>query len=108
MTWLLVTRCPLRPAFWRFWASFPGFHIAQFTFQVIGNCGVICFPRHNAPQYHGPPRGWRTFSELSPQLTKLRIVFGLRAVAANGHWCRTQYDGIVAETDARVPRRVER
>jgi hypothetical protein len=26
---------------WRFWASFPGFHIAQFPFQVIGNCGVI-------------------------------------------------------------------
>ncbi len=25
------------------WASFPGFHIAQFRFQVIGNCGVI-FP----------------------------------------------------------------
>jgi hypothetical protein len=26
---------------WRFWASFPGIHIAQFPFQVIGNCGVI-------------------------------------------------------------------
>ena len=25
----------------RFWASFPGIHIAQFPFQVIGNCGVI-------------------------------------------------------------------
>ena len=23
------------------WASFPGIHIAQFPFQVIGNCGVI-------------------------------------------------------------------
>jgi hypothetical protein len=35
---------------WRFWASFPGFHIAQFPFQVIGNCGVIylmqCSNRH--------------------------------------------------------------
>jgi hypothetical protein len=26
---------------WRFWASFPGFHIAQFHFQVIDNCGAI-------------------------------------------------------------------
>jgi hypothetical protein len=26
---------------WRFWASFPGIHIAQFYFQVIGNCGLI-------------------------------------------------------------------
>src|SRR3979490_958478 len=23
------------------WASFPGIHIAQIPFQVIGNCGVI-------------------------------------------------------------------
>jgi hypothetical protein len=23
------------------WASFPGIHIAQFPFQVIGNCGLI-------------------------------------------------------------------
>src|SRR6476659_5266156 len=41
MTWLLVTRCPLVAQRWRFWASFPGIHIAQFPFQVIGNCGVI-------------------------------------------------------------------
>jgi len=26
---------------WRFWASFPGIHIAQFPFRVIENCGVI-------------------------------------------------------------------
>jgi hypothetical protein len=25
---------------WRFWASFPGIHIAQFPFRVIENCGV--------------------------------------------------------------------
>jgi hypothetical protein len=35
---------------WRFWASFPGIHIAQFHFQVIDNCGVIslmqCSNRH--------------------------------------------------------------
>src|SRR6266478_1460419 len=40
MTWLLVTRYALVAQFWRFWASFPGIHIAQFPFQVIGNCGV--------------------------------------------------------------------
>jgi hypothetical protein len=38
---LLVTRSPLVALLWRFWASFPGFHIAQFDPQVIGNCGVI-------------------------------------------------------------------
>src|SRR5436309_541803 len=30
---------------WRFWASFPGIHIAQFPFHVIGNCGVISLMR---------------------------------------------------------------
>jgi len=30
---------------WRFWASFPGIHIAQFPFRVIGNCGVISLTR---------------------------------------------------------------
>jgi len=30
---------------WRFWASFPGIHIAQFPFRVIGNCGVISLMR---------------------------------------------------------------
>ena len=34
---------------WRFWASFPGIHIAQFHFQVIGNCGVISLMRRNNP-----------------------------------------------------------
>jgi hypothetical protein len=32
---------------WRFWASFPGIHIAQFWFQVIGNCGVIGLMQRN-------------------------------------------------------------
>jgi hypothetical protein len=36
---------------WRFWASFPGIHIAQFSFQVIGNCGAIGLLCHNAPQH---------------------------------------------------------
>jgi hypothetical protein len=34
---------PGGPAFGALWASFPGIHIAQFRFQVIGNCGVIAF-----------------------------------------------------------------
>jgi hypothetical protein len=28
---------------WRFWASFPGIHIAQFGFALIYNCGAIAF-----------------------------------------------------------------
>ena len=32
---------------WRFWASFPGNHIAQFHYQVIGNCGVIALVQCN-------------------------------------------------------------
>src|ERR1700676_2066617 len=32
MTWLLVTRYPLVALIRRFWASFPGIHIAQFPF----------------------------------------------------------------------------
>src|ERR1700681_4603469 len=40
MTWLLVTRCPLWPSCGAL-GLFPGIHIAQFPFQVIGNCGVI-------------------------------------------------------------------
>jgi hypothetical protein len=39
---------------WRFWASFPGIHIAQITFKVIGNCGVI----HPAAMQQ-PPEGKR-------------------------------------------------
>jgi hypothetical protein len=30
---------------WRFWALFPGIHIAQLPFQVIGNCGAIFLMR---------------------------------------------------------------
>src|SRR5580704_10861634 len=47
MTWLLVTRCPLVAQLWRFRASFPGIHIAQFPYQVIGNCGLICLMQCN-------------------------------------------------------------
>ena len=40
------------------WASFPGIHIAQFTFQVIGNCGVIslmqCSNRHREKALESP------------------------------------------------------
>src|SRR5579863_9975830 len=40
MTWLLVTRCTLWPSR-RLLGLIPGIHIAQFHYQVIGNCGVI-------------------------------------------------------------------
>jgi hypothetical protein len=45
---------------WRFWASFPGIHIAQFPFRVIENCGVNAL---DAPQQSGKVncrrgRGW--------------------------------------------------
>src|ERR1700676_1881522 len=86
---------------WRFWASFPGIHIAQFPFQVIGNCGVIslmqCSNRHEIsvfaaansvsdkdwksgsyPQL-GPPGFWR---ELHPQLS----VGGVHNMTVSWHW----------------------
>src|ERR1700749_2294015 len=47
---------------WRFWASFPGIHIAQFGFRVIEKYGLIALPRcSNTGNYepavsccHGP------------------------------------------------------
>src|SRR6516165_6988886 len=50
------------------------------SFQVIGNCGVICLPCLNAMQHQRLLRG----GVSSPQLTKLRIVFSFRLAAANG------------------------
>src|SRR5438552_10088520 len=41
------------------WASFPGIHIAQFPFQVIGNCGVIslmhCSNRQRGKDFRPSP-----------------------------------------------------
>src|ERR1700722_13899604 len=41
---------------WRFWASFPGIHIAQFPCQVIGNWGVISLGQCNNDER---PRPWQ-------------------------------------------------
>src|SRR6476660_238359 len=86
MTWLLVTRYPLVAQLWRFWASFPGIHIAQFPFQVIGNCGVISLmhcSNHQGSKHFGEPerraetikvwmiflkQGRRVRRELQPEL----------------------------------------
>src|SRR5258707_2613487 len=95
MTWLLVTWCPLVALLWRFWASFPGFHIAQFHYQVIGNCGVISLMRCS----NGPVK-----TRMAPaSKIKLRIVFcyqghgffGGTATTIAG-WRCGQYDSIVA------------
>src|SRR5260370_19946823 len=95
MTWLLVTWCPLVALLWRFWASFPGFHIAQFHYQVIGNCGVISLMRCS----NGPVK-----TRMAPaSKIKLRIVFcysghgffGGTATTIAG-WRCAQYDSIVA------------
>ena len=45
----MVTRRSPVAQRWRFWASFPGVHIAQFHFQVIQNCGVNSLMHRNNP-----------------------------------------------------------
>src|SRR5260370_6904737 len=95
MTWLLVTRRPLWPSFGAL-GLFPGFHIAQFPFQVIGNCGVIslvqCSNRRSVKNL--PEPGRRAGRELrsgsySPQVFSGTVtpILGCRCV---------HYDGIVA------------
>src|SRR5467141_2298316 len=48
------------------WASFPGIHIAQFPYQVIGNCGLIflmqCNNRRKAKKFGVP--NWCFGSDL--------------------------------------------
>src|SRR5258708_40159180 len=76
MTWLLVTWCPLVALLWRFWASFPGFHIALFHYQVIGNCGVISLMRCS----NGPVK-----TRMPPaSKIKLRIVFCYQGMGFSG------------------------
>src|ERR1700731_716882 len=75
MTWLLVTRYPLVAQRWRSWASSPGIHIAQFPFQVIGNCGVILLMQRSKSAV------W-----VSTDGTTVAIA----------GWRGAQYDGIVA------------
>ena len=43
---------------WRFWASFPGIHIAQFAFRVIEKYGLIGLTRCSNPRnYEGEVNG---------------------------------------------------
>jgi len=66
---------PVAALLWRFWASFPGIHIAQFRFQVIGNCGVILLMQRSK--------------------SAVWVSTGGTTLAIAG-WRGTQYDGIVA------------
>src|SRR3981081_3667321 len=99
MTWLLVTRCPLAAQLWRFWASFPGIHIAQFPFQVIGNCGVISLVQCSNDE--SPRQGSRErpgsksciLRALSTLMTHAGVYTGI--AATNAGWRCAQYDGIV-------------
>src|SRR5260370_16446615 len=76
MTWLLVTWCPVVSLLCRFWASFPGFHIAQFHYQVIGNCGVMSVMRWS----NGPVK-----TRMAPaSKIKLRIVFCYQGMGFSG------------------------
>src|SRR6266852_4374254 len=86
MTWLLVTRSPMAQL-WRFWASFPGIHIAQFPFQVIVNCGAIslmqCSNRHKVSVFasaNGVPV--KDCRELHPQLS----VGDAHNMTVSWHW----------------------
>src|ERR1700730_4515272 len=100
MTWLLVTRCPLWPSCGAL-GLFPGIHIAQFPFQVIGNCGVIslmqCSNRHEISVFAGAnsvsDKDWKSGSypqlgptglwrELHPQLS----VGGVHNMTVSWHW----------------------
>jgi hypothetical protein len=70
---------------WRFWASFPGIHIAQFPFQVIGNCGVIFRARQQSSQDGNP----------ECELTCGPPSFAGTA-SAIARWRSGEYDGIMA------------
>src|ERR1700704_2554148 len=74
------------------WASFPGIHIAQFPFQVIGNCGVISLMqcsnrRKSRKRVPHSPCGVHA-NDAPPCLHG--------AAAINAGWRDAQYDGIVA------------
>jgi hypothetical protein len=52
------------------WASFPGIHIAQFPFQVIGNCGVISLMQcSNRPEIRESLEGsWRWWTRADSRI----------------------------------------
>src|SRR5882757_2544386 len=91
MTWLLVTRRPFWPSFGAL-SLFPGIHIAQFPFQVIGNCGVIslmqCSKRRKSKKWVPHSPGGVHANDAPPCL------YGNRSI--NAGWRCAQHDGIVA------------
>src|SRR4051812_31100538 len=91
MTWLLVTRCPLWPSFSAL-SLFPGIHIAQFPFQVIGNCGVI----------------FLTQCSIREEFQIVRVSRSLAGSCSSTRplhkcgWRCVQYDGIVVEAATNI------
>src|ERR1700730_2356427 len=96
MTCLLVTRYPLVALIRRSWAPFPGIHIAQFPYQVIGNCGLIFLMQCNnlpqgkktlacltvASEWVQRLRQWSFSRELRPHLS----VGGVRNMTVSWPW----------------------
>ena len=94
----MVTRRSPVAQRWRFWASFPGVHIAQFHFQVIGNCGVNSLMRRN-----NPDKDKGLIRAMAFQAYTAQGQYSLRgdvmlpeATVAIAGWRHAQYDGIVA------------
>src|SRR6266852_2151684 len=100
MTWLLVTRYPLVAQRWRFWASFPGIHIAQFPFQVIANCGVISLMQRSNRQLVAI-RWSNERGDVGPDPFGPPDKPFERSCVHNWPWRYAHYDGIVAEAAAR-------
>jgi len=83
---------------WRFWALFPGVHIAQFQFQVIRNCGVIL-----PDAVHQSQQGKILAPDHRIFRRRIRTIFlagtttmVLETTLAIAGWRHAQYDGIVA------------
>src|SRR6266851_1245163 len=98
MTWLLVTRRPFWPSFGAL-SLFPGIHIAQFPFQVIGNCGVISLmqcSKRDKVKISTSPDGAPTNAptKLRSRTVNVRLSRGTSPAIAG--WRYAQYDGIVA------------
>src|SRR5467141_4519011 len=76
------------------WASFPGIHIAQFPYQVIGNCGLIFLMQcNNLPQ---GKKTWRAQLVLRSGCKGWSMEFFAGTATAFVRWRCAQYDGILA------------
>src|SRR5689334_17774252 len=99
MTWRLVTQSPLRPSLDVLEPHSPGTHIAQFHFQVIGNCGLKSLMQCNkraaiARRYNYDQRAERYLNGMNHRCNRSLNVRGTSD--AIGGWRCTSYDGIVA------------